>query len=162
MNPEVKVAELLARRNEKVIFAESCTAGLVSATLARVPGVSKYLCGSFVVYRPSQKIYALGVNPETIKKYTTESEKIAIELANGALAESPEATWSLGIVGHLGPGAPPEKDGIIYVSIRTVGDRLSLCCNSEKKLVNESREKRMEEAANYALDQLREVLESYS
>ena len=44
------LANCLNQRQVGVVFAESCTAGLVAASLAQVPGISRWLCGSG--YRP--------------------------------------------------------------------------------------------------------------
>ena len=48
---EVRVATLLKQKNVKVVFAESCTAGLVAESLARVQGISEHHCGGMVFYR---------------------------------------------------------------------------------------------------------------
>ena len=40
--------ELLRKTNQVLVTAESCTAGLIAATLARVPGMSAVLAGGFV------------------------------------------------------------------------------------------------------------------
>ncbi len=108
---------LLKQRNEKIVFAESCTAGRVSSLMATLPGVSECLCGSFVTYRASQKVAVLRVPQDVIDEFTTESEQTAIAMTHGALSLSPEADWAASIVGHLGPGAPPEKDGKIYMHV---------------------------------------------
>ena len=47
----IRLADCLRLRSRRVVLAESCTAGLVSAALAQVPGVSEFHCGSAVVYR---------------------------------------------------------------------------------------------------------------
>ncbi len=46
------VAELhteLQRTGHVIVFAESCTAGMIAATLGRIPGISEWLAGSAVV-----------------------------------------------------------------------------------------------------------------
>ena len=50
-----RLASLLKVLDVRVAFAESCTAGLVAASLARTPGISQWLCGSAVVYRDATK-----------------------------------------------------------------------------------------------------------
>lgn len=51
--------------NIKVVFAESCTAGMAAALLGAVPGISDSFCGSFVVYRAKSKQDWLGL-PEAL------------------------------------------------------------------------------------------------
>ena len=111
------VAELLSRFQRKIVFAESCTAGLISATLARVPGASNFHCGSAVVYRLDTKTRWLGVSRTTLHDHGAVSEAIAIEMALGALAHTPEADLAAAITGHLGPNAPDHQDGLIYIAI---------------------------------------------
>ena len=111
------LAAQLGRNDLKVVFAESCTAGLVSATLAQVPGISNHHCGSFATYRPDSKKGWLWVKAASIRDFTCESEQVADEMAHGALARTKEADWAASVVGHFGPDAPNEKDGVIWVGI---------------------------------------------
>lgn len=70
----------------KIVTAESCTAGLIAATIAQVPGSSKWLESGFVVYTAQAKSALLGVNPQTIEKYNITSNEVAAEMAKGACA----------------------------------------------------------------------------
>ncbi len=150
-----ELAGLLATHDLKLVFAESCTAGMASATLAQVNGISSHLCGSAVTYRPQTKKDWLWVRAPTIKKCTCESEEVACEMAHGVLARTKEANWSASVVGHFGPGAPEDKDGVIWVSIfrRTQRDTLLPMGVSCITLQAESRIQRQKEAT-------REVFES--
>jgi len=111
------VARLLKKRGEKVVFAESCTAGGVCLFLAQVPGISAQLCGSLVTYRPRAKGAWLGVRKKTIRRHSPESFETATEMALGALKVCEEADWSVSVVGHVGPNSPVGKDGMIFVVI---------------------------------------------
>lgn len=123
--PLTSLAEAVKQRLEscgrRIVFAESCTAGLISATLARVPGVSNWLCGSSVVYRLDTKTRWLGVPESMLIDLGPVSEPVARLMAVGVLQRTPEASISASITGHLGPGAPPEQDGLIYVGIAQHG-----------------------------------------
>ncbi len=70
MSPDHQLARdvlsLLERHHDRIVCAESCTAGLVSATLAAIPGASKFLCGSAVVYRNATKTNWLHVPAELL------------------------------------------------------------------------------------------------
>jgi nicotinamide-nucleotide amidase len=112
-----RVARLLQQSNHKIVFAESCTAGLVSATLSRVPGISAWHCGSMVTYRNETKTAYLGIDSKVLKKPGPVSEHVAREMAEGVLQATPEATIAASITGHLGPNAPPKLDGVVYVAI---------------------------------------------
>jgi nicotinamide-nucleotide amidase len=150
-----QIAELLDAKDASVVFAESCTAGLVSATLAQVPGISKRLCGSFVAYQISQKIEGLGVSEKIIKEHTAESRETALAMADCAMQLSPNAKIALSIVGHLGPNAPSSEDGVVYVGVHNLLRSTSTkCCHNwhKTKLKSISRTGRMREAASFAID----------
>ncbi len=112
-----RVAELLRRYDLRIVFAESCTAGLIAATLARIPGISDYLCGSAVVYRNATKQNWLGVTSKCLDDPGPVSREVAIEMAEGALDKTPEADLAASVTGHLGPDAPPDQDGLIVCAI---------------------------------------------
>ena len=111
------VADLLTRTNTRVVFAESCTAGLVSATLARVPGISAFHCGSAVVYRLDTKTRWLGISAAMLVDPGPVSDEVARSMAVGVLEWTPEARMSAAITGHLGPNAPAGQDGLVFIGI---------------------------------------------
>jgi nicotinamide-nucleotide amidase len=123
-----RLASALARRRCKLVLAESCTAGLVSAALARVPGISQWHCGSAVVYREHTKQQWLGVSRNTLRRCSAVSAPVARQMALGVLRRTPEADLAAAITGHLGPEAPPQLDGVVFIA---------LCCRrgSEPRLV---------------------------
>lgn len=111
------VAELLRKTKSRIVFAESCTAGLVSAVMGRVPGISEFHCGSAVVYRLDTKTRWLDVSDEMLIDPGPVSSVVAEAMARGALEKTPEAQMSAVITGHLGPNAPEAQDGLVYVGI---------------------------------------------
>ena len=126
-----EIAVLLSRFQTKIVFAESCTGGLISATLARIPGISNFLCGSAVVYRLDTKSRWLGVPESMLINPGPVSEAVARAMADGALAHTPEADVAASITGHLGPDAPIDQDGLIFVGIAVRGE---LCRIVEHRL----------------------------
>lgn len=115
------VADALRQGEHRIVFAESCTAGLLSASLARIPGVSAVLAGSAVTYQIATKTQWLNVSAATIDTHDVVSEQVSREMACGALELTPHATISASITGHLGPDAPASLDGTAFctVSVRT-------------------------------------------
>ena len=112
-----RIAALLKQQNLKVVFAESCTGGLVAGALTQVPGISHHHCGGVVVYRNATKRAYLGISAGLLKNPGPVSETIAREMATRVLKLTPEADISAAVTGHLGPGAPPELDGVAYIAI---------------------------------------------
>ncbi len=123
-----QLAALLSKQQMRIVFAESCTAGLASATLAQVPGISQWHCGSAVTYRETTKTQWLHIPPEDIELYNVVSREIAAQMALGVLKITPEADIAAAITGHLGPDAPAEFDGVAFVAIarRTSGETKSI------------------------------------
>ena len=112
-----QAASSLLGTNRRVVFAESCTAGLVSASLAQVAGISAHHCGSAVTYRNDTKHCWLGVQQSTLDEHTAVSAPVAEQMALGALIRTPEASLSLSITGHLGPQAPEGYDGLVFIGV---------------------------------------------
>ncbi|MCA9041340.1 MAG: CinA family protein, partial [Planctomycetaceae bacterium] len=117
-----QVAQKLQELRLKLVCAESCTAGLIAATLARIPGASQWMCGSAVVYRLETKAVWLNVDRDKLQDPGPVSSIIADQMAVGVLEKTAEADVSLSITGDLGPGAPTETDGIAWVGIAAQSD----------------------------------------
>ena len=116
------LAAALAEKRLKIVFAESCTGGLVSAVLAGVPGISEWLCGSAVTYREATKVDWLEVDAAQIEEHSAVCNEVARQMAVGVLAKTPEAQLALSVTGHLGPGAPDGMDGLIFVGMAFRGE----------------------------------------
>src|SRR5213592_3408594 len=98
-----RVARLLRQSNRKVVFAESCTGGLVSGALTRIPGISNYHCGGVVVYRNETKIAYLEIPAGILKKPGPVSAEVAKLMAQKVLKKTPEADVAVSVTGYLGP-----------------------------------------------------------
>lgn len=154
-----RLVAALKENHVRVVFAESCTAGLVAASLARHAGISEFHCGSAVTYRNETKINWLGVSPSAIAEFTEVSEAVARQMAIGVLANTPEAAVAASVTGHLGPNAPGELDGVIFIGLAERENGKSKSINVRRvKLQNTSRLSRQREAAEYVLDTLSEFV----
>lgn len=112
-----KLVEQLSRSDRKLVLAESCTGGLVAASLTRVPGVSHFFCGSAVTYRLETKSAWLRIPPKVVQRSDAVTRTVAVAMATQVLLQTPEATIAAAITGHLGPGAPRKLDGLIFVAV---------------------------------------------
>ena len=113
-----QAAELLdtARvRGVTIATAESCTGGLLAATLTAVPGSSDVFERGFVTYSNATKSEMLGVPVWLIERHGAVSEDVARAMAGGALTHS-HATLTLAVTGIAGPdGGSPEKPvGLVH------------------------------------------------
>ncbi len=141
--------EALKRSGRKIVFAESCTAGLVAATMGQIPGVSDYLCGSAVTYRSETKMAWLGIDAEDLAKHTAVSPCVTEAMARNVLQRTPEASLAVGVTGHFGPDAPAELDGVVFISI---AERSSAAIQTQRqKLTSTDRADRQIETVQLAL-----------
>ncbi|MCM2372973.1 CinA family protein [Aporhodopirellula aestuarii] len=134
----------------RLALAESCTCGMAAAMIGRVAGASDVFCGSAVTYRESAKSEWLGVDPGTLRQFAAESRQTTDEMAGCLLRRTSEADWGAAITGHLGPGAPLEIDGHVFVSLANRERGASegrLVANREFVLASETRIERQIEAA---------------
>jgi len=171
-----QVASDLKRTQRRVVFAESCTGGMVSAVLARIPGISDFLCGSAVVYRLDTKTRWLGIPHSVLESHGAVSEVVARMMAENVLARTPESDLGVSITGHLGPDVPTNQDGLVFIGmacrdsdpncmeLRDVfSHRLPSEFPSRQKLPEETlRIQRQTVAAELVLSHLRMKLESLS
>jgi len=155
-----RLFERLVEHNERVVFAESCTAGLIAATLAEVPGVSEFLCGSAVTYREATKQAWLGVSADDLAKHTAVSEPVAQQMALGVLAQTPEAHIAASVTGHLGPSAPPGFDGVVYIALaRRTSAGPTIVSVTRHQLRETMRRERQQEAASMVIRLVVELLD---
>jgi nicotinamide-nucleotide amidase len=91
----------------KLATAESCTGGLIAATLTEVPGSSDVFERGFVTYSNEAKTEMLGVPAALIAEHGAVSEAVARAMAEGALAHS-RADIAVSVTGVAGPGGGTE------------------------------------------------------
>ncbi|MDO4436713.1 MAG: CinA family protein [Coriobacteriaceae bacterium] len=155
MNPfEVLVREAAAR-GITICTAESCTAGLIAASLADIPGASSVLRGGAVTYCDEIKRDVLGVKAETLAAYTAVSEQTAREMADRS-RELFCATMSVSATGYAGPGGGTEADpaGTVYIATCDDGGVFVHRCSFAGSR-NDVRRQACEFAANRLLERVR-------
>src|SRR5256886_14162412 len=101
--------DLCRSKRLKLGAAESCTGGLLAATLTEIPGSSDVFERGFVTYSNEAKETMLGVPPLTLKSHGAVSRETAEAMARGVLAPAP-VDLAVSITGIAGPGgAVPGK-----------------------------------------------------
>ncbi len=132
-----QAAELLdacRARGETIVTAESCTGGLVAATLTAIPGSSDVFERGFVTYANAAKSEMLGVPYWLIERHGAVSEDVARAMAGGALTHS-QASLAVAVTGIAGPdGGTPEKPvGLVHFAAGAARRRRSAtrwCCSA--------------------------------
>jgi nicotinamide-nucleotide amidase len=115
--PSVLIKEL-AKRKETIVFAESCTGGLLSSSITSISGSSKVFQGSIISYSNELKNSLLNIPEKRLTKYGAVSEEVCEDMAIN-VKEKLGADWSIAISGIAGPnGGSKEKPvGLVYISI---------------------------------------------
>ncbi len=105
-------------RGLTVALAESCTGGLVAATLTEVPGSSGYFRGAIVSYSDLAKSSLLDVPSAMLAAHGAVSAQTARAMAIGA-RERFGASLAASVTGISGPaGGSDEKPvGLTYIAI---------------------------------------------
>ena len=133
---------------------ESATGGRIADKITNVPGSSDYFKGSVVAYSNEVKITLLGVKKATIENYGAVSEQTALEMAQGGrkLLDVDICVSDTGIAGPSGdtPGKPV---GLFYLGLAAEGESLS-----QKHVFQGNREKNKRDAAEAALNMLKQYL----
>ena len=119
---EKALVDLLQGAGLTISCAESCTGGMLSATIINVPGVSELYKAGFVTYSNKAKRKLLGVKKGTLQKYGAVSSQTAEEMVKGLLSET-KTDVGLAVTGIAGPdGGTKEKPvGLVYISCNVKG-----------------------------------------
>lgn len=143
-------------RGYTIATAESCTGGLIAASLAAVPGASASLERGFVTYSNAAKTELLGVPAELIRVHGAVSREVALAMVAGALAHSP-ADIAVAVTGIAGPdGGRAEKPvGLVHIAAARRG---GATLHEEKRFGAIGRHDVQAETVAAAFDMMKRVL----
>ncbi len=151
----------LARRNETIVFAESCTGGLLSSSITSVSGSSQVFQGSIVSYSNELKNSLLDISEDNLAKYGAVSEEVCEAMAIN-VKDKLGADWAVAISGIAGPkgGSQDKPVGLVYISISGPNNQIT----NIKKIFNSSlnRIEIQTLSVNVCLNSLRLILLSNS
>jgi len=158
--PSVLIKEL-TKRNQTIVFAESCTGGLLSSSLTSISGSSQVFQGSIVSYSNELKNSLLNISEEKLIKYGAVSEEVCEDMAIN-VKEKLGADWAIAISGIAGPkgGSQDKPVGLVYISITGPNNQIT----NIKKLFNTTRNRIEIQtlSVNVCLNSLRLILLSNS
>lgn len=112
------VSEILCNNKLSVSTAESCTGGMIAASLISYPGISDVFKEGAVTYSNESKMKRLGVRKETLYRYGAVSEETAREMAIG-IAREANTDISISTTGIAGPGGGTDEKpvGLVYIGV---------------------------------------------
>jgi nicotinamide-nucleotide amidase len=147
--------DLCRARNLTIAAAESCTGGLLAATLTEIPGSSEVFDRGFVTYSNDAKTAMLGVPVDLIATFGAVSREAAQAMAGGALAHA-AADLAVAITGIAGPGGamPGKPVGLVHFAATSRDGRRS---HQERRFGNIGRVPVRRESVRQALAMLHEL-----
>ena len=105
-------------KNIKLLAAESCTGGLLSANLTRISGCSDVFLHSIICYSNQSKIEFLNVNKNTLNNWGSVSKQTVEEMLIGLKGQGPKKSFGIAISGVAGPQTSEKKPiGKVYIGI---------------------------------------------
>lgn len=106
----------------RIVTAESCTGGLIAASLTDIPGSSDVVECGFIVYSDDAKAALLNVPKTLIGRVGAVSEEVARAMAKGAL-ENSNAQLSVAVTGIAGPsgGTALKPVGLVHIAAARAG-----------------------------------------
>ena len=113
-----EVIKILTEKNKTIATMESCTGGGLANAITNIEGASEILKFSAVTYSNEYKI-KMGVNSNTIDKYSVYSIEVAKEMAFN-ISKFSNSNYGVGITGKLNRvdiRNPYGDDNITYVAI---------------------------------------------
>ena len=133
-----RLTDALRAKGLRMSAAESCTGGLIGASITDMPGSSDVFLGSAVTYSNDAKESVLGVSHDSLLEYGAVSEQVAREMALGSI-RAYDSDVAVAVTGIAGPGGATDTKpvGLVYIAVadgpRTVvtrnvfdGDRQSV------------------------------------
>lgn len=148
------VTSHLAKNNQTVATAESCTGGLLSSELTSLSGSSQWFAYGWVVYSNIAKQRLLNVSCDTLSKYGAVSETVVLEMAKNALHLA-NSNYALSISGIAGPtgGSLDKPVGTVCFGIATPYQQYA-----QTIVFSGSRDEVRKKSVQYALNLLNQFL----
>lgn len=103
-----EVGVWLVARGEKLVTAESCTAGWIAKAVTDVAGSSEWFMAGIASYADEAKTALLGVPAALLKTEGAVSKAVVEAMARGALERS-GADRAVAVSGIAGPGGGTEE-----------------------------------------------------
>ena len=125
-----QLADLLLRKQLKLVTAESCTGGLIAAACTDLAGSSAWFERGFVTYSNEAKHELLGVEERILRRAGAVCEGVARAMVQGALTHS-KAQVAVAVTGVAGPtgGSPAKPVGTVWFGFAMPGQVITEKCH---------------------------------
>jgi nicotinamide-nucleotide amidase len=145
------LAKVLIKNHWHLSTAESCTGGMVAASITELAGSSEWFERGYVTYSNQSKSEDIDVSQNLIEQHGAVSDQVARAMALGAKQNS-GSDLSLSITGIAGPtGGSPEKPiGTVCFAWALANDQII----SETKHFEGNRQQIRQQACDFSLKKL--------
>ncbi|VAW84273.1 Nicotinamide-nucleotide amidase [hydrothermal vent metagenome] len=146
-----RLGEKMRSEGSHLVTAESCTGGWIAQIITAVPGSSQWYDRGFITYTNDSKHELLGVRNETLREHGAVSEETVLQMAEGALLQSP-AKYSVAVSGIAGPdgGTAAKPVGTVFLAWGVMQQTTRI----ERKLFHGNRDEIRQAAVVAALEGL--------
>lgn len=122
-----RLADCLREQASTLTTIESCTGGMVGASITAIPGSSSFYPGGLVTYSNRLKHELAGVSNEMLAAQGAVSPQTAVEMARGGRA-CIGTDYAISITGVAGPDGGSDEKPVGTVWICIVGPNESIDC----------------------------------
>ena len=155
-----KLLEICAKKNMKLLTAESCTGGLLSANITGIAGSSDVFSYGFICYSDESKKKFLNVNDETLNSYGAVSYETVKQMLEGLCYHAKSKTLTIAISGVAGPKRSEFKPvGLVFIGVKVSSEDTEVISelnfgNIER---NKIQQKSVHEALKMSLDIIKDI-----
>ena len=155
-----KLIESCLSKNVKLITAESCTGGLLSANITRIAGSSAVFSYGIICYSNESKRKLLNVNDKTLKSHGAVSFETVREMLFGLCTQAESKTLTIAISGVAGPSGSESKPvGLVFIGVKISSNDTGIITehnfgNIERNIIQQ---KSVHEALKMSLNIIREI-----
>ena len=145
-----KLLETCLNKNIKLITAESCTGGLLSANITGIAGSSAVFSYGIICYSNKSKRKFLNVDVKTLKSHGAVSFETVKEMLAGLCNQAVSKTLTIAISGVAGPSGSESKPvGLVYIGVKVSSNNSEVI--TEHNFGNIERNKIQQKSVNEAL-----------
>ena len=146
--------ESLKSKSKLLAVAESCTGGLISSQITKIPGASAVFDTGVVTYSNASKMNFLNLDESLLVKYGAVSSQTAEAMVQGLL-KATQADFGIAVTGIAGPsgGTIEKPNGTVYIAW---GDQINI--RSRQFLIALPRIEFQKKVTYTALNQLRRFI----
>ena len=155
-----KLLEICAKKNIKLLTAESCTGGLLSANITGIAGSSNIFSHGFICYSNESKRKFLGVSNETLNAYGAVSHETVKQMLEGLCYQAKSQTLTIAISGVAGPKRSEHKPvGLVFIGVKVSSDKTEVIAklnfgNTERNIIQQ---KSVREALKMSLNIMNDI-----